>query len=128
MSHITKIQTKKDITSLDTLERACRLLGTVELVRDAKEHRYWAGQLEHGATPRAVQEIVGHSTLNLTMGVYARVTDRSKQQAIGALPFAQVSPPDPEQNERAVRTGCAKSGTHAQAPVRQQFVPLSFGF
>ncbi len=81
MSHITKIQTKKDITSLDTLELACRLLGTVELVRDAKEHRYWAGQLEHGATPRAVQEIVGHSTLNLTMGVY-RAGDRS-QQATG---------------------------------------------
>jgi hypothetical protein len=45
MSHITKIQTNRDITSLDTLERACRLLGTVELVPDAKEHRYWAGQL-----------------------------------------------------------------------------------
>jgi integrase len=84
--------------------------------------------LEHGATPRAVQEIVGHSTLNLTMGVYARVTDRSKQQAIGALPFAQVSPPDAEQSERAGRTGCAKSRTHAQAGIRQQFVPLSFGF
>jgi hypothetical protein len=84
--------------------------------------------LEHGATPRAVQEIVGHSTLNLTMRVYARVTDRSKQQAIRALPFAQVSPPDATQTERAVRTGCAKSRTHAQAAVRQQFVPLSFGF
>ncbi|MHB0961104.1 MAG: hypothetical protein ACYC0X_21860 [Pirellulaceae bacterium] len=45
MSHITKIKTRKDITSLDTLERACRLLGTVELVRNAKEHKYWMGQL-----------------------------------------------------------------------------------
>jgi hypothetical protein len=84
--------------------------------------------LEHGATPRAVQEIVGHATLNLTMGVYARVTDASKRQAVGSLPFAQVSPPDAEQSERAVRTGCAKSRTQAQAAVRQQFVPLSFGF
>ncbi|MHB8974283.1 MAG: hypothetical protein ACYC3X_29370 [Pirellulaceae bacterium] len=44
MSHITKINTKKDITSLDKLEQACRLLGTVELVRDAKEHKYWGGK------------------------------------------------------------------------------------
>ena len=40
--------------------------------------------LELRATPRAVQAIAGHATLYLTMGVYARVTDRSKQQAIGA--------------------------------------------
>jgi hypothetical protein len=45
MSHITKINTKKDITSLDKLEAACRLLGTVELIRNATLHKYWAGQL-----------------------------------------------------------------------------------
>ncbi|MHB8974278.1 MAG: tyrosine-type recombinase/integrase [Pirellulaceae bacterium] len=84
--------------------------------------------LEHGATPRAVQEIVGHATLNLTMRIYARVTDRSKQQAVGALPFAQISPPDPAQTERAVRTGCAKSGTTPQPVAPVAVVPLSFGF
>lgn len=45
MSHITKIKTKKDITSLDRLEAACRRLGTVELVRDATKHRFYAGNL-----------------------------------------------------------------------------------
>lgn len=45
MSHITKIEARHDITSLDKLERACRLLGSVELVRDITQHKYWAGQL-----------------------------------------------------------------------------------
>ena len=31
--------------------------------------------LEHGAKPKAVQEILGHSTLAMTMSVYAKATD-----------------------------------------------------
>ncbi len=50
--------------------------------------------LEHGAKPKAVQEILGHSTLSMTMGVYAKATDRSKRDAISALPFAKASGPD----------------------------------
>lgn len=84
--------------------------------------------LEHGATPRAVQEIVGHSTLNLTMGVYARVTDRSKQQAIGVLPFVHVSLPAAAPPERAGRTVCAQPGPTSQPAVHQTVMPLSFGF
>ena len=38
--------------------------------------------LEHGASPKAIQEILGHSTLSMTMGVYARATERSKREAI----------------------------------------------
>lgn len=49
--------------------------------------------IDNGASPKAVQEILGHSTLNLTMGVYAKSTERSKRDAVGALPFAKVSPP-----------------------------------
>ena len=45
MSHITKIHTTTRITSLDKLAVACRLLGTVEFVRDAKQHKYWGGNL-----------------------------------------------------------------------------------
>jgi len=44
--------------------------------------------LEAGATPKAVQAILGHSTLALTMGVYAKATDRTKRDAVAALPFA----------------------------------------
>ena len=45
MSHVTTIKTKQVIKSLETLEAACRMLGTVELVRDAKQHKYWRGAL-----------------------------------------------------------------------------------
>ena len=90
--------------------------------------------LEHGATPKAVQAIVGHATLDLTMNVYARVTEHGKRQAIGALPFAQVSPPDavspPEQiiNAPAVRTLCAKSATSPQTPAFPVVRQLTIGF
>jgi integrase len=50
--------------------------------------------LEGGANPKAVQAILGHSTLALTMGVYAKATDRAKRAAIGALPFAKMSAPE----------------------------------
>lgn len=46
MSHVTTIKTEVKIKSLDLLEAACKLLGTVELVRDAKQHRYWGGKLD----------------------------------------------------------------------------------
>jgi integrase len=63
--------------------------------------------IEHGASPKAVQAILGHSTLALTMGVYAKATERSKRDAISALPFAKASAPvhvvsmDPKSTECA---------------------------
>lgn len=44
--------------------------------------------LDGGANPKAVQAILGHSTLDMTMRVYARATDRAKRETINALPFA----------------------------------------
>jgi integrase len=49
--------------------------------------------IEHGGSPKAVQAIVGHSSLTMTMGVYAKATDAAKRAAVGALPFATVTPP-----------------------------------
>ena len=63
--------------------------------------------LEHGANPKAVQAILGHSTLAMTMNVYAKATERSKREAIGALPFASTSAPAhllSVQNAHTVRT------------------------
>ncbi|HWA98248.1 MAG TPA: site-specific integrase, partial [Pirellulales bacterium] len=74
--------------------------------------------LEHGANPKAVQAILGHSTLALTMSVYARATERSKREAIGALPFAKTSAPDhivAVQNAHALRTGEKSKAKHAAA-------------
>jgi integrase len=50
--------------------------------------------MEHGASPKAVQSILGHSTLALTMAVYAKATEKAKRAAISALPFATIQQPD----------------------------------
>ncbi|RCS53972.1 site-specific integrase [Bremerella cremea] len=50
--------------------------------------------LESGGTPKAVQEILGHSTLDMTMKVYNRARSESKRTAVGALPFATVTTPE----------------------------------
>ena len=50
--------------------------------------------IDNGASPKAIQDIVGHATLDMTMNVYAKSTDRSKRDAIGKLPFATMSEPE----------------------------------
>jgi integrase len=49
--------------------------------------------LEGGANPKAVQAILGHRTLDMTMRVYAKATDRTLRDAVNALPFAKASAP-----------------------------------
>ncbi len=43
--------------------------------------------LENGANPKAVQEILGHSTLTMTMNVYAKATETAKRAAVNIIPF-----------------------------------------
>ena len=45
--------------------------------------------LEGGANPKAVQAILGHATLDMTMRIYAKATDRSLREAVNALPFTR---------------------------------------
>lgn len=49
--------------------------------------------IANGASPKAVQEIVGHSSLDLTMNCYAKASDQSKRNAIAALQIGSTSPP-----------------------------------
>ena len=49
--------------------------------------------IDGGANPKAVQKIVGHKTLEMTMNIYAKATDGGKRAAVAALPFAKVSTP-----------------------------------
>ncbi len=56
--------------------------------------------LEGGASPKTIQTILGHSTLDMTMRVYAKATDRSMQDAINALPFATATPGVSTQDSR----------------------------
>jgi len=68
--------------------------------------------LEHGGNPKAIQMIVGHSSLEMTMNVYAKATDKSKREAVAALPFTKVSAPAhviPMPDAHTVRTSAEKS-------------------
>jgi integrase len=68
--------------------------------------------LEHGGSPKAIQMIVGHSSLEMTMNIYAKATDRSKRDAVAALPFAKVSTPAhiiPMQHAHRMRTSKLES-------------------
>jgi len=49
--------------------------------------------MENGANPKAVQAILGHSTLAMTMGIYTKATEKSKREAVAAIPFAKVTAP-----------------------------------
>lgn len=49
--------------------------------------------IEGGADPKSIQEIIGHSTLALTMNVYTKARAQAKRSAINALPFAKASEP-----------------------------------
>jgi integrase len=62
--------------------------------------------LEHGANPKAVQRILGHSTLALTMNVYAKATERGKREAIGVLPYADMDAPD---HVISIENGCRET-------------------
>jgi hypothetical protein len=71
--------------------------------------------LDGGARPKAVQEILGHSTLDLTMRLYARATERAKREAVSALPFATVTQPShviAVESAHTVRTGSQKKAQH----------------
>jgi integrase len=75
--------------------------------------------LEHGASPKAVQAILGHSTLALTMGTYAKATERSKRDAVGVLPFLKVSaPPHVASIERRLGIVAATETTILARPLR----------
>lgn len=68
--------------------------------------------IDGGANPKAVQNIVGHKSERMTMGVYAKATERGKRAAVACLPFAKVTTPGyivPMQNEHSVRTTNSES-------------------
>ena len=52
---------------------------------------YTTMTIGNGTDPKSVQEILGHSTLALTMNTYAKATDSGKRRATAVLPFATMS-------------------------------------
>lgn len=79
--------------------RTCKRAGIIDGVRNGAidlhslRVTFTTLSLENGASPKAVQAILGHSTLDMTMRVYAKATDRAMRDAINALPFAKATAP-----------------------------------
>lgn len=48
--------------------------------------------LDAGANPRDVQAILGHSTLALTMGTYAKTRETSQRKVVDNMPWSQNGP------------------------------------
>uniref|UniRef100_A0A7V4WKD8 Site-specific integrase n=1 Tax=Candidatus Caldatribacterium saccharofermentans TaxID=1454753 RepID=A0A7V4WKD8_9BACT len=48
----------------------------------ALRHSYATLLLAEGENPRVVQELLGHSTVTTTLGIYSRVLPSLKQQAV----------------------------------------------
>lgn len=55
--------------------------------------------MENGANPKAVQALLGHATLAMTMKRYAKATEKSKWEAVASLPYLKkVVPTAPPSN------------------------------
>ena len=65
--------------------------------------------IENGASPKAVQEIVGHSTLEMTMNVYCKATDRAWPRSGQRFAVCKGIAARPHYS-------CAKSAQHAHKP------------
>lgn len=97
---VTTKNTPLDSNLLAKFYRVCRKAG----IEDAKAGgavdihslrvTFTTLAIEGGASPKAVQAILGHSTLGMTMGIYAKATERAKRSAVAALPFATCTAPD----------------------------------
>ena len=68
------------------------------------------------ASPKAVQEIVGYATLDMTMNIYAKATERGKREAVNSLPFVTATAPphvfemDPNNVQKAHSARTSNSG------------------
>ena len=65
--------------------------GSVDI--HAQRGSFISNAISNGASPKAVQKIVGHASLAMTMNTYAKANDRSKREAIGKLSWASASSP-----------------------------------
>lgn len=97
---VTKANTPMRNNLLTRFYAVCKKAGIADAVRggavDIHGMRvsFATLALESGGTPKAVQEILGHSTLDMTMKVYNRARSESKRAAVGSLPFATVTTPE----------------------------------
>ena len=70
---------------------------------------YTTMAIGNGADPKSVQDILGHSTLALTMNTYTKATNSGKRHATAAIPFATMSGPE---HVIAIQNVCAARATN----------------
>jgi len=102
---VTKLGTPLRNNVLRALYASCKRAG-IETGKDEKGKGFSSVDLhslrvtfatlamQNGANPKDVQDILGHSTLDMTLRIYAKATDQGRRSAISALPFASASGPD----------------------------------
>ena len=70
-------------SSYDThLYKLCDEAGIKRFCMHAIRHTYATRAIERGVNPKALQELLGHSSLQTTMDTYVHVTDDSKRSAV----------------------------------------------
>jgi Phage integrase family len=73
----------------------------------------------NGTDPKTVQELLGHSTLTMTMNIYAKVRDTTKRQALARLSYGTgAGSPEHlinlEEKRKSRRQGVATTETMSQ--------------
>jgi integrase len=78
-------------TSYDTcLYKICETAGIKKIGMHVLRHTYATRAIERGVNPKALQKLLGHSSLQTTMDTYVHVTDDSKLLAVRIFESASV--------------------------------------
>ena len=67
----------------------CREPLHVSTKNSISSHTYATQLLLNGVNPKVVSELLGHSSITVTLDIYGHVFPRNKQEAVAALPFGQ---------------------------------------
>lgn len=79
-------------SSYDThLYKLCDEAGIKRFCMHALRHTYATRAIERGVNPKALQELLGHSSLQTTMDTYVHVTDESKRSAVELFQRAAIA-------------------------------------
>lgn len=89
----------------------CKKCGIVTKTNDAEgnlvevvvlhstRHSFATDLIRNGADPKAVQSLMGHKTLEMTMRIYTKVNSFQKHDAIGKLSFGSALPSENSDEE-----------------------------
>ena len=123
---VTRVNTPLKNGLLRRFYRVCQRAGIEDACRNGSvdihslRMTYTTMAIGNGADPKSVQDILGHSTLALTMSTYAKATNSGKRHATAAIPFATMSDSEhviPMQNVCAAH---ATDSDSPQVPTRQR--------